>query len=262
MRSRIWRRCSSEGSMIWERCRREEPETGLGRSLFTPLPRHASVLDCACQRGQIACTYISTAQQLGTVSVSALRCIARLTEATRSPTRMPTSSDPADGSFLPSDSDPTGFIGGVLGGDLLANSRGEESSNERGDGRSGGGRGRERGRERGGGGKSARMCGRRGKSKGTTRCSISTPSSASEQPRNLFSNSYHLDNNRPRFKMHPSTPCWVSQRIHHPCIPPRAATCIHPAAKQRTKISHFPLVKLYMRHTTRLANRSAEKNTG
>lgn len=38
-----------------------------------------------------------------------------------------------------------GFHRGMLGGDLLANSRGEESSNERGDGRSGGGRGRERG---------------------------------------------------------------------------------------------------------------------
>lgn len=152
-----------------------------------------------------------------------------------------------------------GFHRGMLGGDLLANSRGEESSNEGGDGRSGGGRGRERGRERGGGGKSARMCGRRGKSKGTTRCSISTPSSASEQPRNLFSNFYHLDNNRPRFKMHPSTPCWVSQRIHHPCIRPRAATCIHPAAKQRTKISHFPLVKLYMRHTRRASQKDLQK---
>lgn len=35
-----------EGSMIWERCRREAPATGLGRSLFTPLPRHVSVFDC------------------------------------------------------------------------------------------------------------------------------------------------------------------------------------------------------------------------
>lgn len=223
MRSRIWRRCSSEGSMIWERCRREEPETGLGRSLFTPLPRHASVLDCACQRGQIACTYISTAQQLGTVSVSALRCMARLTEATRSPTRMPTSSDPADGSFLPSDSDPTGFIGGVLGGDLLANSRGEESSNERGDGRSGGGRGGGRGRERGGGGKSARMCGRRGKSKGTTRCSISTPSSASEQPRNLFPRTF--------------TTSTITVHVSR-CIPPRhagspSASTIHAYGPER-----------------------------
>lgn len=32
--------------MIWERCRREAPATGLGRSLFTPLPRHVSVFDC------------------------------------------------------------------------------------------------------------------------------------------------------------------------------------------------------------------------
>lgn len=46
MSSRIWRRCSMEGSMIWERCRREAPATGLGRSLFTPLPRHVSVFDC------------------------------------------------------------------------------------------------------------------------------------------------------------------------------------------------------------------------
>lgn len=35
-----------EGSMIWERCKREAPATGLGRSLFTPLPRHVSVFDC------------------------------------------------------------------------------------------------------------------------------------------------------------------------------------------------------------------------
>lgn len=46
MSSKIWRRCSMEGSMIWERCRREAPATGLGRSLFTPLPRHVSVFDC------------------------------------------------------------------------------------------------------------------------------------------------------------------------------------------------------------------------
>lgn len=59
-------------------------------------------------------------------------CIARLTEATRSPTRIPTSSDPADGSFLPSDSDTTGFIGGVLGGGEICgkanNPRGRERS--------------------------------------------------------------------------------------------------------------------------------------
>lgn len=35
------------------------------------------------------------------------------TEATSSPTRMPTSSDPAEGSFLPRESDPTGFMAGV-----------------------------------------------------------------------------------------------------------------------------------------------------
>lgn len=115
-------------------------------------------------------------------------CIARLTEATRSPTRIPTSSDPADGSFLPSDSDTTGFIGGVLGGERSVEKRTTTGEGEEleGDGRSGGGRGGARGRERGGGGKSARMCGRRGKAKGTTRCNISTCSSASEQPRNLF----------------------------------------------------------------------------
>lgn len=74
-----------------------------------------------------------------------------------------------------------------------------------GDGRSGGGRGGARGRERGGGGgKSARMCGRRGKAKGTTRCNISTCSSASEQPRNLFLDFYHLYGSYPDIKMHTS----------------------------------------------------------
>lgn len=53
---RIWRRCSMEGSMIWERCKRDEPATGLGRSLFTPLPRHASVLDCERTSGQFLCS--------------------------------------------------------------------------------------------------------------------------------------------------------------------------------------------------------------
>lgn len=71
--------------MIWERCKRDEPATGLGRSLFTPLPRHASVLESP----------------------------RRNREATSSPTRMPTSSDPAEGSFLPRESDPTGFMAGV-----------------------------------------------------------------------------------------------------------------------------------------------------
>lgn len=116
-----------------------------------------------------------------------------------------------------------GFHRGMLGGDLLANSRGEESSNEGGDGRSGGGRGRERGRERGGGGKSARMCGRRGKSKGTTRCSISTCSSASEQPRNLFPRTF--------------TTSTITVHVSR-CIPPRhagspSASTIHAYGPER-----------------------------
>lgn len=116
-----------------------------------------------------------------------------------------------------------GFHRGMLGGDLLANSRGEESSNERGDGRSGGGRGGGRGRERGGGGKSARMCGRRGKSKGTTRCSISTPSSASEQPRNLFPRTF--------------TTSTITVHVSR-CIPPRhagspSASTIHAYGPER-----------------------------
>lgn len=112
--------------MIWERCKRDEPATGLGRSLFTPLPRHASVLDCERTSGQFLCSdNVGCNVQKPTsprrnschtnTSQSALLQTKRWarTEATSSPTRMPTSSDPAEGSFLPRESDPTGFMAGV-----------------------------------------------------------------------------------------------------------------------------------------------------
>lgn len=100
-----------------------------------------------------------------------------------------------------------GFHRGSAGGERSVEKRTTHGGGRgaRGDGRSGGGRGGARGRGRGGGGgKSARMCGRRGKAKGTTRCNISTPSSASEQPRNLFLDFYHLYGSYPDIKMHTS----------------------------------------------------------
>lgn len=189
MRSRIWRRCSREGSMIWERWRREEPETGFGRSLFTPLPRHASVLDYACQRGQRECTYISTAEQLARVSVAGMHMHSTTYRGDEKSDEDTDEQRSCRRQLSAQRQRYHGFHRGSAGGgrDLWKSEQPTGEGEElEGDGRSGGGRGGARGRERGGGGKSARMCGRRGKAKGTTRCNISTCSSASEQPRNLF----------------------------------------------------------------------------
>lgn len=147
MSSRIWRRCSMEGSMIWERCRREAPATGLGRSLFTPLPRHVSVFESP----------------------------RRNSEATSSPTRIPTSRDPAEGSFLPKERDPTGFMAGK---EMFWRGGGE--------GRSSGGKRRGERAAVGGGGTAKGAAGARWGRGGEGEMHLSGRGSRPEQPRNLF----------------------------------------------------------------------------
>lgn len=140
----------------------------------------------------------------GIVSVLRFRMHgARLTEATRSPTRIPTSSDPADGSFLPSDSDPTGFIG-----ECLQRSEGEIEGNDK-------------------------------------MQYLDNQQRVRTTAGPFFLDFYHLYSSYPDVKMHTSAAAMLCLPVYPPSMYTAHSsgdselTCIHPAAKQRTKYSIF-----------------------